>query len=509
MVRYHVIPARNIIVSMTLGALLAGCAAIPKLGTAPAPRSAASVASSRTFAAATATEWPGDGWWTAYGDPQLAALIEQGLRDSPDLAAASARFRRATAMRQRERGALLPSLDVTGNGGLVKQSYNTGFPKEFVPQGWLETGRLDAGLRLDIDLWGRNRAALAAATSEARATQIDAWQARLMLTTGIAEAYADLARLEDMRDIQQRALDLRTDTQRLVADRLRNGLDTQGDMSQAEASRATAAAQLAAAEEAITLRRHQIAALIGAGPDAALDIKRPALTALAPHALPADVTTDLIGRRPDIAAARDRAEAAADRIKVARADFFPAIRLDAMIGVQALGYNTVFTGPGVSGPSPVLDTLFTGNSVAGSVGPAISLPIFHGGALRGRYRGARASYDEAVANYDRTVLDAYRETADVVTSRAMLGRRLDEARVALKSSEQAYTVARLRYTGGLSTFLDTVVVEERLLSARQLVAELEARAFTLDVSLVRALGGGFLAPTKTTSTPSPKEKPHG
>lgn len=453
---------------------LGGCAAVPDLGPKPVPRAAETVAADRSFAGATAA-WPGDTWWTAFGDPQLTALIDEGLRNSPDMAAAAARFRKAAGMAQQAGAPLLPSVDAGGKASLNKQSYNNGFPKEFVPQGWLDTGDVSASLGFDLDLWGKHRAALAAATSEVKAAGYDAQQARLALATGIADAYTDLARLYEERDIRQATLKLRTASRDLVAQRQRNGLETRGSERQADATVDTARAELAAAQEAITLRTNQIAALIGAGPDRGLDIARPRLSLPAAGGLPAGVTTDLVARRPDIAGALARVEAAGSRIKVARADFYPAISLNALIGLQSLG----------------LDQLFKKDSLYGNVGPAISLPIFHGGAISGQYRSARATYDEAVADYDRTVLGAYQDVADAMTSRTMLAQRLADARAALAASQQAYDIARLRYQGGLSTYIDVLNVEDRLLIARDTVAALEARAYTLDIALIRALGGGF------------------
>ncbi|KKC23816.1 TolC family protein, partial [Sphingomonas sp. SRS2] len=205
--------------------------------------------------------------------------------------------------------------------------------------------------------------------------------------------------------------------------------------------------------------------------------------------LPAHLTTDLVGRRPDIAAARARAGAASSRIKVARTDFYPAISLGAIIGVQSLG----------------LGNLTDRQSIYGNAGPAISLPIFHGGALRGRYRQARATYDEAVASYDKTVLTAYREVADAITGRRAVAGRLVQLRQALADSEEAHAIARTRYEGGLSTYLDVLTAEERLLQIRLAVAGLDARAFALDIALVRALGGGFA----TADTSTPKDPSHG
>lgn len=454
---------------------LSACAAVPDLGKAPTPRSASAIAADRSLAPVSATAWPGDGWWKGYGDPQLDALIEQGLRDSPDAAAAAARFRRAQGMAQAAGAPLLPSLDLQADGGLQKQSYTVGFPKEFVPKGWQDRGQVALNLSFDLDLWGKNRAALAAATSEAEAARIEQSQARLSLTTAIAGAYIDLAREHADRDVIAAALDLRIATQKLVAHRVETGLDTRAELKQADAAVPLARADLSAADEAIALTRNQIAALVGAGPDRGLTIARPSLDRIQQADVPAQTTTDLVGRRPDIAAARAQVEAAASRIKVARADFYPAITLGALVGFQSLG----------------LENLSKQDSLFGNVGPAISLPIFHGGAIIGQYRGARASYDEAVANYDRTILTAYREVADAVTSQRSVTDRLNQSRQSLADSEEAYSIARKRFEGGLSTYLNVLSAEEKLLQARRSVADLDARRFAVDIALVRALGGGF------------------
>ncbi|QGP79041.1 efflux transporter outer membrane subunit [Sphingobium sp. CAP-1] len=484
--------------------MLAACAAVPNLGPQAEIRSAESIVASQSLVAAQAA-WPGDGWWKVYGDPQLDALIEEGLRASPDVAMANARFRNATAMERQAGAALLPSVDGEASTAITKQSYNMGAPSSFVPQGWLGTGRLALDLGFDLDLWGKNRASLAAATSEARAAAIDAQQARLALASGIADAYADLARLHDEADIAQRTLDIRVASQKLVADRRQNGMETRGSVRLADATVASARAQLAGARMAIDLRQHQIAALIGAGPDRGLSITRPQVGALAPLGLPADVTTNLVARRPDVAAALARAQAAASRIKVARADFYPAVRLSALIGVQSLGYETLFANNSISAsPRPFTDRLFSNGSLLGNAGPAISLPIFHGGALQAQYRGARASYDEAVASYDKTVLAAYQQVADAVTTRKTLDQRLTDARAAVVASEDAYAIAQKRYKGGLSPYLDVLNVEDQLLAARQALAGLEASAFSTDIALIRALGGGF-----TAGEPLSKDQPHG
>lgn len=481
---FRVFPLRRGVAPATL-LLLSACASIPKLGPAPTMAPASAFAAHQTFGASpSATSWPQAGWWHGYGDPQLDALIDEALAGSPDIAVAVARVRQANAVAEQSGAARLPTLDASGSVSETKQSYNNGIPPAFVPKGWNDTGRVEADLGFDLDLWGSNKAAYAAARSDADATRLDLDQAALTLSTNIADAYADLARLFAERDVQVTALDIRQQTARLTADRVASGLDTQAELKQAQAAVPSARADLAATDENIALARNRLAALVGKGPDRGLAIAAPRVI-ITPRALPADATTDLIGRRPDIVAARTRVEANASRIKVARAAFYPAVKLNASIGLQALGLGNVFK---------------SGSSF-GSAGPAISLPIFRGGALQGGYRRARADFDESVANYDRAVTDAYRAVADAVVSQRSVAVQLAEQRQALADAQGAYEIAKQRYEGGLSRFLDVLSAQDRVLTAQRAVADLQARGFTLDVSLVRALGGGFSAPALTAAAP--------
>jgi len=185
------------------------------------------------------------------------------------------------------------------------------------------------------------------------------------------------------------------------------GLENAGAVERARSALATSQGELAALDEALVLARNRIAVLLGAGPDRGLTITRPAPIAREDFGLPANLPAELIGRRPDIIAARLRSEAAASRIKEARAAFYPNINLAGLIGLQALG----------------LDNVFKSGSEFGTVGPAISLPIFDGGSLRGRYRASEADYREAVAQYDGALIQALREIADAAASERALGQR--------------------------------------------------------------------------------------
>jgi len=474
--------------------LLSACATVPQLGEAPSVKSPEAYSSSRTLTASPGSAWPDADWWHAYGDPQLDALIDQALVGSPDLGAAIARVRQANAYAQQAGAARLPTLDVVGSAGTTKQSYNNGVPADFVPHGWNGQGQVEGDLGFDLDLWGRNKAGFAAARSDAEAARLDYAQAALTLSTNIADAYADMARLFAERQVQVAALGIRQQTEQLTADRVASGLDTQAELKRAQADVPSARADILATDEQISLTRNRLAALLGKGPDRGLDITAPQVS-IAARNLPSDVTTNLIGRRPDVMAARARVEAEASRIKMARADFYPAINVSAAFGLQSLG----------------LDNLFKSGSTFGNAGPAISLPIFRGGELQGKYRAARASYDEAVGDYDRVVTDSYRAVADAVASQRALTGRLAEQRQALADARSAADIARQRYQGGLSRFLDVLSAQDRALQAERNVVDLEARAFSLDVSLVRALGGGFSVPTmpETARATISKDKING
>jgi len=468
--------ARSILL-LTLVALLGGCAAVPKLPPAPQPRPAASYAAAQSFQAPPAA-WPADRWWTAYGDPQLDRLVDEALAGSPTLAQARARLRRAQAAAEQQRAAGRPQLAVDAQAAEVKQSYNNGIPPQFVPRGWNDTGRATLDLNWDLDLFGRNRAALAAATSEAEAARVDAAQARLMLTASLVAAYADLARLYGERAAVDASAQARATTAELTAGRVRQGVSNLGEQRQSEAALAAARQDLAGLDESLALARDRIAALVGAGPDRGLSLAPPVARPAAAFGLPPSLAADLVGRRPDVQAARLRAEAAARRVKAARAGFYPNINLAAFVGVQSLKLSRL-TDPG---------------SDIGQAAAALSLPIFSGGRLEGAYRGARADYDAAAAAYDATVVQAFQEVADAAASERALDGRLAQARQALAAAEDADRIAGLRYRAGLTTYLPALTAQDATAAQRRLVASLEARRLSLDAELARALGGGFRAP---------------
>lgn len=465
-----------------LVAMAAGCAPMPSNERPAAIKRMDELASNQSFAVASAN-WPMTDWWKAYGDPQLDALIEEALRDSPDLAVAEARLRQAGAATQIAGATRRP--EVSANAAITqeKQSYNHLAPRAAVPSGWNDYGRASLNLSWELDFWGKNRAALAAATSEQDAAQAIVAQARLVLSTAVAAAYADLLHLFTIRDSAEAALVLRVKTADLFRERHASGLENLASVRQVEARQAAAEADLLAVDERIALQRNAIAALLGAGPDRGLAIARPTASFTGSAGLPPNLTLDLVGRRPDIVAARLRTEAAARRIDQSVAGFYPSVNLQASLGFLSLG----------------VDNLAKSDSRFGSVGPAISLPIFNRERLHGQLKGARAEYDVAVLTYNATLSNALREVADAVTSRKALDGELAATRAAVAAAGEAHQIVSRRYQGQLATYLDVLTAEDALISARRALADLETRALLLDVALVRALGGGFesaAAPTR-------------
>jgi NodT family efflux transporter outer membrane factor (OMF) lipoprotein len=183
----------------------------------------------------------------------------------------------------------------------------------------------------------------------------------------------------------------------------------------------------------------------------------------------------LVGRRPDIAASRVRVEAAANRIKEAKASFYPNISISALAGFSSLG----------------LSSLFSAGSAFASVTPAITLPIFHGGSLQGQYRGRRGQYDEAVANYREFSLVAFQQVEDALSGLNALSAAYTAQIRAVDDAQRALALANARYTGGLVTYLDVITAQETLLSNERLSTQILGQRLTTSVLLVKALGGGW------------------
>jgi len=454
---------------------LTGCASIPQLEAPPAIRDPASL-SLGDQAAGAHNPFPADRWWTALGDPALDRLMDEALSASPDLAAAQARARRALAFQGQAKAATLPTLGIEGSAGAIRQSQNQGFPPGLIPGDLRDQGRIGAVLEFDLDLWGRKRSALAAATSAAIGAQSDLAQSRLLLQATIVSAYADLDGLFASRDLAEARLQNASNELELQRERQARGLENIAAVSEAEGRLARTTAELKAVDEAISLTRNALAALAGAGPERGQSIQRPQLQEPQGLALPADLPLNLVGRRPDLTSARLLAQSAEARIGVARADFYPDINLVALVGFQAIG----------------LDNLFKESSLTANAGPALRLPIFDGGTARARYRAARAEYDEAVSIYNATLIVAIRQVADAAATKRSLADQIAAAQSAVSAAERQLAATQQRHAAGLEDRRSALAAERALLAAKAALSALNTRNHQADIALAVALGGGFV-----------------
>ncbi|HZZ93698.1 MAG TPA: efflux transporter outer membrane subunit [Usitatibacter sp.] len=462
------------ILSAVVLAAAAGCASTGDSKTESTMRDPASLQAARTLEMnAAKAAWPAGDWWKSFGDAQLDALEDEGIRSNPTLAMAEARVRKAAALAGEAGAALKPQ--VTGTASLTRDRFSENyiFPPPF-GGAWYTQPSAQLDFSYEFDFWGRNRAAVRSALGEARAAEVDTAAARLLLCAAIAEAYLELERSYSQRDVAQATLDQRMKLRDLTAQRVAAGLDSQVELKQAETALPETREQIARLDEAIALARNRIAALVGAGPDRGLSLERPH-TRAAQAGLPSTLPADLIGRRPDVAAQRLRIEAAGADIDVAKASFYPNISLSAYAGLQSLGLSQF---------------LSAGSLIAG-VGPALSLPVFEGGRLRANLEAKQADYDMAVEQYNGAIVEALHEVADDLASMRSLDVRQREQRLALASAQAAYDLALLRYREGLGNYLQVLSAETAVLAQRSLGADLETRERVLSVNLIRALGGGY------------------
>jgi len=458
--------------------LLSGCAA--GIDPQSKPLAPEALATGKSFGAVPdMAAWPHQDWWKRYRDPGLDHLVEEALAGSPSLQLAHARLAKADAVIGQAQAHNQPSLGLDASSQRGRFSSNYIYPP---PLGGstFTTNRAFLNFGWDIDFWGKNRAAIGSARSQAKAAEADAAAARLALSTAVARAWFQLQRLDALHDVTEAAIHQREDILALTRQRVLAGLDTNVELREAESALPQARLDLATLDENIGLARNQIAALLGQGPDAGLAIGRPAAQAGDFVALPVALPASLVGRRPDLVAARWRVEAASHGIDYARAQFYPDLNLVASLGVISLGYSKFLTAA----------------SENTQVGPALTLPIYQAD-LKANLRVRDADYDAAVAQYNQTLIEALHDVADQITSLLALRQEQSQQQQAQAKIEEAYALAVQRYKAGLGNYLVVLTAQTAVLQQRRTAAELKARTLDLDVSLVRALGGGYDA------TPTP------
>jgi len=454
---------------------LAGCASTGGLHTDGTPTDTAALHGERSFAKiqTTPAAWPASDWWTKLGDVQLDALITEALKDNPDLASADARAKEAQSQVAAQNAKRLPTVNAAGSvAGVylpttavpapIGGSFGT-YPAVYASFSW------------SLDLWGGKRAAWEAALGQARAAEVDAHAARLTLSVNVARAYVQLGYAFAEKDVTDAQLKRANASHALVKQRVAAGIDNRLQIKQAETEVASAEQQVAVADEAIDAARIALAVLLGKGPDRGLDIARPQALQPTALALPPNLTADLIGRRADLVAARWRVEAATKSIAAVKTEFLPNIGLSAFAGLTSSSFDNLLSLP----------------ARFALVQPAISLPIFDGGRRRSDLNNADAGYDLAVAHYNSTLVGAINDVADKLANLGSLQTQIAAQQRAVDAARGAYDLSQQRYKAGIGSYLDTLSVQQQLLTAEQRAAALAAQQVDTSVRLVQALGGGF------------------
>jgi NodT family efflux transporter outer membrane factor (OMF) lipoprotein len=413
-------------------------------------------------------------WWKAFNDPQLDALMDEALHDSPTLEQALARVRLAQSRTQADIAARQPRFAIDADETLQRFSENYYIPPPFAGDTvWI--GQATANMHWDLDFWGQQAAVIRQSRSQAAASALDVASARLALAGAIAQAYVDLYRSWELVDIATRTQEQREQLLKLTQQRTAAGLDTQIELKIAQSTVPQARALRLQAEAARDIAIHRLAALVGDGADRYAQIGRPKLTLEATLPLPDQLPIDLLAHRPDVLAARERVDAATAGRAAAHAAFYPNVALTAFVGLQAIG----------------LEELAESGSRIYGVGPALHLPIFDAKRLRAAYKGATAELDAATASYNGVVLDAVREASDQITLNASLAQQIAEVRATLDSASGAHELAERRYAAGLTTQIIVLDAESRVLDARRALVTADSDRLLARMNLLLMLGGSF------------------
>ncbi len=407
-------------------------------------------------------------WFDLFQDPELRRLVETALQQNRDIRVALASIDEFRAQYGATRGALLPRLDLNGQGGTQK-----------IVIGSLGTSRFDvlratADLQWEIDFWGRLRRATEAARADLLAREESERAVVLSLVSDVATAYLELRELDLDLEISKRTLASNEETLRLARRRFDQGLISELDVRQFESEVASPAARVADFERQIAQKENQLSVLVGRNPGS-IPRGRPLTETLAPLAIPAGLPASLIERRPDVRQAEQELHAAMARIGVAEGALMPTITLTGQYGTQSQDVSNLFKS------STEIYQLFGG----------ISVPIFTGGQVGKQVDVARARAAQARYGYEQTVLLALAEVNDALAGvRASRDVTAAQARQAA-ALRSAYHLADRRYENGISSYLEVLDAQRNLFAAELALAQAERQQLAAAVQLYKALGGGW------------------
>jgi NodT family efflux transporter outer membrane factor (OMF) lipoprotein len=404
-------------------------------------------------------------WWEVFADPQLNALEEQVAVSNQSIAQAEAQFRGARAAVRGARSEFIPT--VTAAGSFTRSQSGTDAP--------VNRYSLPVDLSYELDVWGRIRRSVESSVASAQASAADLEAVRLTMHTELALDYFALRGLDTVKDLLDTNVVAYERALQMTMNRYREGIVSGVDVAQAqtllEATRADAT------DTALSRARleHAIATLAGKpAPEFSIP---PAVGLSLPPSIPPGLPSELLERRPDIAASERRVAAANAQIGVAIAAYFPSLLLGA-----SGGYS-----------SSTLADWFSLPSRFWSIGPTIVATLLDGGRRRAVTEQAYAAHDAAAAVYRLDVLTAFQDVEDNLAALRLLEQEAAQQAAALAAAERSLTIARNRYLAGITTYLEVVTAQVAALNNASAAVQIQVRRLTAAVNLIKALGGGWTA----------------
>jgi multidrug efflux system outer membrane protein len=326
-----------------------------------------------------------------------------------------------------------------------------------------------------LDLWGRVRRSFEGANADAQAQLAAFENTLLLLKADVAQNYFALRTLDTERAILRNTIQLRREALDLVNSRFQGGAASELDVSRAETELNTTEAELLAVDRRRAEVEHALAVLLGTTASEFAVKELPLDTNSLPPVIPAGLPGELLERRPDIAEAERLLAAANARIGVAKAAFFPVVRVTGLAGYESLD----------------VETLFNWQSRVWSIGPSITLPLFQGGRNRANLKRSQAVFVENVANYRQRVLIAFKEVQDALTGARLLSQQAEAENRSRASARKTADLSNARYLAGLVSYLDVVDSERTALTTERESARITGQRLVTSVQLIKALGGGW------------------
>ncbi|MGD1095178.1 MAG: efflux transporter outer membrane subunit [Bryobacteraceae bacterium] len=422
-------------------------------------------------------------WWEMFGDPELDALEEQIEPQNQTLAMAEAQYRGARAVIRVSRSALYPTLSggasLTGNGTSGSTSVSRGVLNYAI----LEFPTVEASWVPDV--WGQVRRTIESNVATAQAGAANIENVRLTLQSELALDYFLLHGLDAQKLLLDNTTVAYEKALELTVNRYNQGVASQVDVAQAQTQLEQTRAQSTDTEVLRQQYEHAIAVLLGK-PPSEFSMERSPIK-VGPPEIPFGLPSELLERRPDVAGYERQVAAANAQIGVAKAAYYPVFTLAAGGGLEASSLLSLFTWP----------------SRFWSLGPSVSELIYDAGRRRGVTEEAQAAYDVAVANYRQSVLTAFQQVEDNISSMRILEVEAKQQANAVGYAERSLELANNQYTGGITTYLQVITAQEIALQNEVTAVLLKTRQMTASVSLIQALGGGWdgMLPTREDVMP--------